>query len=58
MAMYANELEPRVGKLELDAGNHCFALPRVLTHDNNGHPLQAPVPELAKLRNSPPQSVR
>ncbi|MCX6997429.1 MAG: glycoside hydrolase family 32 protein [Kiritimatiellaeota bacterium] len=30
--------------------NNCFALPRVLTLDKNGHPAQAPVPELAKLR--------
>jgi len=30
--------------------NNCFALPRVLTLGTDGQPVQAPVPELAKLR--------
>lgn len=30
--------------------NNCFALPRVLTLGDDGQPVQAPVPELAKLR--------
>jgi beta-fructofuranosidase len=31
--------------------NNCFALPRVLTLGEDGHPVQVPVPELAKLRS-------
>ena len=30
--------------------NNCFAIPRVLTLGADGHPVQKPVPELAKLR--------
>jgi len=35
---------------EAKGWNNCFALPRVLTLGEDGHPVQAPVPELAKLR--------
>jgi beta-fructofuranosidase len=30
--------------------SNCFALPRMLTLGGDGHPVQTPVPELAKLR--------
>ena len=30
--------------------NNCFALPRVVTLGEDGHPVQVPVPELSKLR--------